>query len=165
MLVETGILLLLQGMRKQGERMWSKRSGEEDRNQSNPHGLVQSCSAWAVLCGSIFEPWSYLCVPPSLILSTWTSCCDGPCVTTLLYCCLAPHQLSSANPRNSSIRQACGNIIRQLSLRLSLPVKYNAIYPSTHFFKQFHSGISQPISRISRSVWNLLILHRWTKIS
>jgi len=66
------------------------------RIQSDPRAPVRPRSAWALLCGGIFEPWSYLRVPPSLILSTYMSCCDGACVTALLRRCLAPHQLSSA---------------------------------------------------------------------
>lgn len=126
-------------MRKQGESLKSKRRGYEDRIRSNPHGLVQPCSAWAVLCGSIFEPWSYLCVPPSLILSTWTSCCDGPCVTTLLHCCLAPHQLSSAHPCNSSsklLATSSGGFLsafQSLTQSPSNPMQFFQLFPHTLF--------------------------------
>lgn len=75
--------------------MRSKLGNSGRRIQSDPFAPVRPRSAWALLCGGIFEPWSYLCAPPSLILSTYMSCCDGACVTAPLRRCLAPHQLSS----------------------------------------------------------------------
>lgn len=67
------------------------------RFQSEPR------SVWSLLCRGIFQPWSALCIPSPLILSTCTFRCDRACVTALLHCCQAPQQLLSVSPCNSSV--------------------------------------------------------------